>query len=361
MNTTINRSQLFFLIIKTQIGIGLLSLPSQIQSSAKGDAWISVLVAGAAIQLLLIVYWQLLKKFPNLTLSEITVRVFGAYIGKTLNLIYYVFFILIAGYASTLYVQLVQTWMLSMTPGWVLLLLIIGTGLYLALENLRVIARFFVLTSVLFGLLILISFLNFNNEVQVSNILPIGESGFVQILKGSEKTFFSMLGFEVILYFFAQVQGNQKGMLRVVSLANCFVTLFYAYFVFICLIGFSPKALEQVNEPVLYIFKGLSYQLFDRLDLIFLTIWIIPMTATIVSYLCLAGKSLTTNQSSYRRLVWISGLLVYLIGWYLSALENIDFFYKWLQYGYLIMIAPLPILLWLVSFFLKNNKKVGSA
>lgn len=360
MNTTINKSQLFFLIIKTQIGIGLLSLPAKIQGSAKGDAWISVLVAGAAIQLLLIVYWQLLKKFPNHTLSEITVRVFGAYIGKTLNLIYYVFFILIAGYASTVYVQLIQTWMLSMTPGWVLLLLIIGTGIYLALENLRVIARFFVLTSVLFGLLILISFLNFNNEVQVSNILPIGESGFMQILKGSEKTFFSMLGFEVILYFFAQVEGNRKGMFRVVTLANCFVTLFYTYFVFICLIGFSPKALEQVNEPVLYIFKGLSYQLFDRMDLIFLTIWIVPMTATIVSYLCLAGKSLTANQSSYRKLVWISGLLVYLIGWYLSTLENIDFFYKWLQYGYLIMIAPLPILLWLVSFLLKNNEKVGS-
>ncbi|WP_374992171.1 GerAB/ArcD/ProY family transporter [Paenibacillus sp. LHD-38] len=94
LNSTINRSQLFFLIIKTQIGIGLLSLPSKIQSSAKGDAWISVLVAGAAIQLLLIVYWQLLKKYPNHTLSEITVRVFGAYIGKTLNLIYYVFFTL---------------------------------------------------------------------------------------------------------------------------------------------------------------------------------------------------------------------------------------------------------------------------
>ncbi|WP_169088732.1 GerAB/ArcD/ProY family transporter [Paenibacillus sp. PL91] len=360
MNNTINKSQLFFLIIKTQIGIGLLSLPSKIQSSAKGDAWISVLVAGAAIQLLLIVYWQLLKKFPNQTLREITVRVFGAYMGKTLNLIYYVFFILIAGYASTLYVQLIQTWMLSMTPGWVLLLLIIGTGLYLALENLRVIARFFVLTSVLFGLLILISFLNFNNEVQVSNILPIGESGFAQILKGSEKTFFSMLGFEVILYFFAQVQSNHKDLFRVASFANCFVTLFYTYFVFICLIGFSPKALEQVNEPVLYILKGLSYTLFDRMDLIFLSIWIIPMTATIVSYLCVAGKSLTANQSSYRRLVWISGLLVYLIGWYLSTLENIELFSNWLLYGYLIMIAPLPVLLWLVSFLLKNNEKVGS-
>ncbi|WP_162463048.1 GerAB/ArcD/ProY family transporter [Paenibacillus psychroresistens] len=361
MNNTITRSQLFFLIIKTQIGIGLLSLPSEIHRIAKRDAWISVLLAGVVIQLLLFVYWQLLKKFPNHTLSEITVRIFGSYIGKALNLIYYVFYILIAGYASTLYVHLIHTWMLPNTPSWVLLLLIIGIVVYLAIENLRVIARFFVLASLLFGFLILISFLNFTNEMHFSNILPVGQSGAMQIFKGSQRTFFSMLGFEVIFYFFAQVQNNPKGLFRVISLANCFVTLFYTYFVFICLVGFSPKALEQVNEPVLFILKGLTYQLFDRLDLLFLTIWIIPMTLTIVSYLCIAGKSLSRNQSSYRRLVWISGVFVYLLAWYLSALENIDIFSKLLEYGYFIMIAALPILLWLVSFLLKNTEKVGSA
>ncbi|MBD2869997.1 GerAB/ArcD/ProY family transporter [Paenibacillus sp. IB182493] len=361
MNHSVTRPQLFFLIVKTQIGIGLLSLPSKIQSSAKGDAWISVLMAGAAIQLLLIVYSQLLRKFPNQTLSDITIRLFGVYIGKAVNFIYYVLFVLIAGYAITLYVRLVHIWMLPMTPGWVLLLLIIGTGIYLALENLRVIARFFVLTSVLFGLLILISTLNFTNELQVANILPVGESGFAHMVQGSEKTVFAMFGFEVILYFAAQVQNNGKSLIRVFSFANGFVTLFYAYFVFLCLIGFSPKVLERVNEPVLYMFKGLTYQLFDRLDLIFLAIWIIPMTATIVSYLCLAGKSLTANQSSYRKLIWFSGVLVYLLGLYLSSMESIDLFRKWVEYGYLAMIAALPFLLWLASFLLKNKKKVGSA
>ncbi|MVQ39450.1 GerAB/ArcD/ProY family transporter [Paenibacillus sp. MAH-34] len=359
LNISITRSQLFFLIIKTQIGIGLLSLPSKIQSSAKGDAWISVLIAGGIIQLLLFIYSRLLRKFPDLTFSRITVELFGSYIGKVINIIYYVFFIFIAAYATTLYVQLVHTWMLTYTPSWVLEFLIIGTGVYLAHENLRVIARFFVLTSVLFGCLILLSFFNFTNEMHITNILPIGQSGIEQMLRGSEKTFFSMLGFEVILYFYTQVQNNSKGLIRIVSLANCFVTLFYTYFVFICVIGFSPKVLGQINEPVLYIFKGLTYQVFDRLDLIFLTIWFIPMTATIVSYLCMAGKSLSTNQDSYRRLVWFSGLLVFILGWCLSTLEKLDSFGKWLEYGYFIIITVIPLLLWLVSCLRKKSIKVG--
>lgn len=347
-------------MIKTQIGIGLLSLPSQIQSTSKGDAWISVLIAGFAIQLLLFIYWNLLKKFPQLTLSDITIRLFGAFVGKAINLIYYAFFILIACYAATLYVELVHTWMLTFTPSWVLLLLIIGTSLYLALENLHVIGRFFVLTSVLFGVLLLLSIFNFSNDLHPSNLLPIGQSGVTQIFKGSEKTFFSMLGFEVLLYFFSQVQPNSKRLFGVISFANWFVTLFYAYFVLICLIGFSPKVLAQINEPVLYIFKGLTYQVFDRLDLIFLTIWIIPMTATIVSYLVLAGKSLTANRNSYRKLVWFNGLLVLLISWYLTNLENLDAFSKWLEYGYLIMITVVPLLLWLVSTWPTKSKKAGA-
>jgi spore germination protein (amino acid permease) len=360
VNLTITKSQFFFLIIKTQIGIGLLSLPSETERIAKGDSWISVIWAGVMIQLLLIVYWQLLKKFPNHTLSEIIVRMLGPYVGKAINLIYFAFFILIAAYASMLYVRLLNTWMLRITPVWVLLLLIIGTCLYLAIDNLRVIARFFVLSSVLIVVLLLISILSFSNEVHFTNILPIGQAGATQIFTGSEQTFFAMLGFEVTLYLFAQVEGNHKGMFRVMTLANCFITLFYAYFVFICLIGFSPKVLEMVNEPVLYILKGLSYQLFDRIDLIFLTIWIIPMSVTIVSYLCLAGKSLTRKHSSYRKLVWYSGGLVFLVGWYLSTVENVDLYSKWLEYGYLIMIAAVPVLLWLGSFLITNMKKVGS-
>lgn len=352
-NTTITKTQLFFLIVKTQIGIGLLSLPSNIQHSAKGDSWISVLVAGVAIQLILIVYGQLLKRFQGANLSQIIVQLLGRHAGKMLNLIYFVFFILIAAYASTLYVELIHTWMLPLTPSWMLLLLIIGTTFYLAFDNLRVIARFFVFASMLFVVLVFISCLTFSNQVHLSYVLPLGQSGIISILQGSERTFFSMLGFEVSLFFIAELQGDRKGSMTVMSLSNLFVTIFYTYFVFICQIGLSPGALTQINEPVLFILKGLSYQLFDRIDLIFLSIWIIPMTATLVCYLALAGKSLTKKPPAYRKLVAFSSITVFICGWYMSRQESLDLFSKWLEYGYFIMIAGVPLLLWLVSLLIK--------
>ncbi|WP_201002045.1 GerAB/ArcD/ProY family transporter [Paenibacillus glycanilyticus] len=357
MNISITNRQLFFLIIKTQIGIGLLSLPSVIQNTAGADAWISVLGSGIVIQLMILVYWHLIRTYPGITLSEMTALFFGKHAGIAVNFIYYCFFIVIAGYACTLYVKLIKVWLLPLTPDWVLLLLILGVAIYLAVEDLRVIARFYEVASVLFVVLFAMSLATFLNNVHLSNILPIGQAGLVQMAKGSEKTFFAMLGFEVILFFSAQVKDTSRGTLRTISLANWFVTLFYAYFVFICLIGFSQEALSKIKEPVLFLLKGLSFQLFDRLDLIFLTIWIIPMSTTIVSYLCLAGKSLATKRNVYQRMVWLSGALILLLGSYLSTRESLETFSKWMEYCYLVMIAAVPLLMWILSIVFRSFYK----
>ena len=46
---SITKFQLFFILIQSQIGVGLLSLPNAVQKTAKGDGWISTLLAGLAV------------------------------------------------------------------------------------------------------------------------------------------------------------------------------------------------------------------------------------------------------------------------------------------------------------------------
>lgn len=47
--STIASGQLFFLIIKFEIGVDILSLPYQMHLSAKGGGWISVIIGGLLI------------------------------------------------------------------------------------------------------------------------------------------------------------------------------------------------------------------------------------------------------------------------------------------------------------------------
>lgn len=357
-NDSISKLGLFIWMIKCQIGIGILSLPSEIYGLANGDSWISVLTAGIVIQLLLLVYCALYARMPGQILSEMTIQIFGRFAGQALNLVYYAFFLLIAGYAMTMFTRLIHTWLLSSTPEPVIALLIVVTFMYLSLQSLSAIERFFMFSSILFVLILLFSLTALTHDLHISNLLPVGGSGAAHILMGSKNTFFAMIGFEIVLFLFPRVQvkdGRSATFLPTVTAANLFVTLFYTYFVLLCLFSFSPRALKLVKEPVLFLFKGLSFQLADRLDLIFLSIWIFAMTTIFAGYLYMAGKSLSPRSSSHRKSVWYSSAIVYVLGYGIYRIENTELFNIWLLSGYFVLIACLPALMLAVSYMSKSR------
>ncbi len=358
---SITKFQLFFVLIQTQIGIGLLSLPNVAQKSAKGDAWISIIVAGVFIQGLLVVYYLLLKRFPNDILTKITQKILGRLIGKTVNFIIYFYFILTGSISMILMVKIINLYLLPLTPGWVISLLVISGCIYLTISDLRIIARFFVLVSSLIIVLLIISILAFFIPKEIQFILPIGSAGMKNILIGSNSALFSMLGFEMLLFLFPYVLRNTKGVLKTISLANLFVTSFYTFITFLCLIHFSPKQLHQLREPVLYLFRGLSYKMMDRIDFVFLSIWMVPMTTSVIAFLFLASKSISDEKKSYKKVVVINGIIIFLISLIPHTDQNTTLLNKYVSYlSYTIVIA-LPVLLLILSFVFKKRERGETA
>ncbi|MGB3261945.1 GerAB/ArcD/ProY family transporter [Paenisporosarcina sp.] len=354
---SITKFQLFFVLIQTQIGIGLLSLPNVVQKSAKGDGWISIILAGVVIQGLLVVYYKLLKKFPNNTLTNITQKILGRSFGKVVNYIIYFNFILTGSIATILMVKIINLNLLPLTPGWIISLLIIIPCIYLTISDLRIIARFFVLVSGLIILLLMITILAFFIPKEIQFILPIGSAGVKNILIGSNSALFSMLGFEMLLFVFPYVIRNTTGVLKTISLANLFVTSFYTFITFLCLITFSPDQLQQLREPVIYLFRGLSYKMIDRIDLIFFSIWIVPMTTSIIAYLFLASKSISEDKKFNKKVVVINGILIFLISLIPHTDEITTILNKYVSYlSYAIVIA-LPVILLILSFIFKRNER----
>ncbi|MHA6480641.1 GerAB/ArcD/ProY family transporter [Paenibacillus sp. strain BS8-2] len=357
----ITRFGLFIWMIKCQIGIGLLSLPSDIYDSADGDSWISVLVAGVVIQLLLIVYVLLYTRMPGRMLSEMTIELLGKPIGRAINFIYFVCFVYISAYGLKLFNHVVHTWLLPKTPEPIILALIVGSFLYLTLQSLSAIERFFTFASILFVIILLFSLTAHSHNMHLSYIMPIGKSGISNIGSGSLDTFFSMIGFEVVLFLMAHVHrdnGKPLRFLPTMTIANVFVTFFYMYFVLLCLLSFSPHALQLLKEPVLFLFKGLSFQLADRLDQIFLSIWIFAMTTVFVGYIYMASRVLSPKSQSNRKIIWVSSIIVYVLGYVLIKIDDLDAFNLNFFYVYLFLIAILPALLLAMSYKVKPKSNV---
>ncbi|MFB3170268.1 GerAB/ArcD/ProY family transporter [Neobacillus sp. 179-C4.2 HS] len=352
----ITKFQLFFLLIQSQIGVALLSLPHAVEKSANGDGWISTIIAGVAVQVMLIVYWQLLKRFPALVYTEITKKVVGRFLGKFLNIFIYMNFILVGGLATILFIKLINLWLLPLTPGWIISALILTACMYLAVSDIKIIARFYVLATSLILLLWFTSVLSWFTPKDYQYVLPIGSSGMKNILLGSNNSLLAMLGFEALLFFFPFVIDNKKGVLKTVSMANLFITLFYTYFIFITLITFSTDQLMQMREPILNLLRGISYNMIDRVDLIFLSVWMVPMATSIITYLFAASKSLNLGKKNYSKAVVLNGCILFLITLIPNDDAIITLFNQYVSYLSYVVVFLIPTLLLILSLLMKKHE-----
>jgi spore germination protein (amino acid permease) len=350
--------QIFFLIIQTQIGFGILTLPNALQSTSKGDSWISVLLAGVGIQIFLVILWLLLRKFPNFTYTEITRLLFGKYLGSFVNILIYLYFIITAAFVLLQFTSIIKEHLLMFTPYWVIGLLMILTCTYLAISDIRIIARFFGIISVLFLVLFGISFFSFLLPMDLHHILPIGTNGIKQIVIGSKECLLAILGFEVILFVYPLAAKKGTSFLKVITLANVFVTVLSTYFVFICIMIFSEPILKQIKYPVIYLLRPLHFQMVERLDILFISIWIVPLAASIVIYLYLGSKSLTFFKWKPYKLVIFSSALVFSL-FVIAKKDPVSekLYASYVEYLSYAVVFAIPCILLLFSFITKKPEK----
>lgn len=354
----ITQRQLFFLIIHVQIGGGILTLAFDIQEVAGKDGWISVLISGMFIQILLLIFFALLKRFPDLNIYEISIALLGRFIGKTINMLYVLFFIFTNISLITLYGKLFHTWIAPRTPEWVLLALITAVSIYLIRENLRIITRFFILAFFPFFIILFLSIYSIK-DINLLFILPLESSGFLKILEASKETVISMVGFELILVVSPLVLGKKKTQLKTLSAANLFITLFYTFIVVLCLTFFSPVEIKLVPEPVLYMIKDQSFKIIERTDLVFLSIWIIFFTTSFMGYLYVSsvGAASLLNLKSHRKIVPYIGLLTFIIALFLKSQKAIETLSNYNTIASYVVIGFIPISFLLISFIKKGGVK----
>lgn len=290
-----------FLLIHAKIGIGVVTLPHDVFMEAKEDSWISVLLTGVMIQIIIFVLGALMMRFPSTNLNGFVEIIFGKWLGKLFIILYCTYFIILGGVSLAKFALILKTWMMPLTPKWVLIALIMLLAVYTvnSKESLRVIARFFFLST--FVLLVFIVFsLYALKDAHFTYLFPMGDAGILNIIKGIKPAFYSFQGFELLLFIYPFVQSDRKGLVKTASLTNLFITVFYTFMVLISLLIFSAKELKMIPEPVLYLVKSFTFKIVERPDLIFTSIWIglVATTIIIILYVSSQGLSAVTNTKN---------------------------------------------------------------
>jgi spore germination protein (amino acid permease) len=361
-NHTITHRQLFFLIVQTQIGVGVLSLPYSLFVKAKIDGWISLLFAGVFVQFSILAMWKLCDRFPQNTLFDILPKIMGKHLGFIFKFIYTLHFSIVSALILILYNSIVGKWILFETPSWVIIFVMAIAGAYFITSTPREIARFFVLVTpllfILFGLIIYAY-----SDVHFLYIFPIGQTGIMTIIKGSSDAVVALLGFDAALVFLAYTTGTPAKKLKVISFASFCVTVMYTFIVFTTYIFFNPMEIIIVPEPVLYMLKAFSFSIVERTDLIFLSLWIISVATSFISYLFVAAKgiqSLFKLQNHQSAAVYVA-LFCALIAIIPNEKLEIVTWNKYISFVSIFFSGISPIILLLISVLRKKQEKGTAA
>ncbi|MFC7441078.1 GerAB/ArcD/ProY family transporter [Laceyella putida] len=354
----ITPGQLSFVIMQAMVGVGFVSLPRDVQMVAKGGSVLSIIFSGLLVQLFLFIMWALNKRFPTKTLFEFAPEILGKFLGKVISFLYLIYFLLICSLVLDLYTRISKEWVYFLTPGWILMLLMVLVSCYLVISDLRIIARFLVFVSFWFGTIFLLVYWPLQNANYLY-ILPIDEAGWINIFKAIYEATIGMLGFELVLVAYPFVEGTDKDKLKAASLGVWVVVIIYALLTFTCLVVYAPEEVPLIRDPVIYLLKAFRLPMVERLDLFFLMFGVMVATTTYMIYLYMAGKGIASifRKVKYQWSVWLAGAISFLIALFPGNRYEITQFAKWLSFTSYLFIFAFPAFLLLVSLLRKRKEE----
>ncbi|PYZ94196.1 hypothetical protein CR194_01265 [Salipaludibacillus keqinensis] len=358
LNNRISTTQVFFVIVQTQIGISILTLPRDVYGAVEWEGWISIAIAGAVIQLVLLIYVPLVFRFKHHTFFTLTKITLGTPISVFINLGYFFYFISVSILILILYYRTIAAWLLPVTPKWMIMLLIISAAVYLVREDIHIIGRFYALVS---GLLVIVIAVQFTGYTSANPLylLPIGHVGIKDYIEGAQSSLQAMLGFEVLLFIYPFIQGAKKKVIQSVSLAIWFTVSLYIFTTVSVFLFFSPDEIELVPHPVLYMLKAYSSPFIDRLDLIFISIWIVSVTTSLIMYLYLVSLFTQVILPIKKRKtgVLFGGTLIFAISMFFESNESIDAFGEFVSKISYSFIFYIPAVLLIVALIRKKPER----
>ena len=261
----------FYITTGIQIGVVVLSFQRVIVKTAGHDAWISVLVAGFAVHIILWMTYQIVIKGNN-DIIVIHRDLFGKWLGGLLSLMLSIYLMLSFLVVMRSYIEVIQVWMFPQLQTWYMgLLLSILTYLYV-IGGFRVITGLCVVSFfITIPLLLLVAFPLEN--AQFSHLLPVMEHSPGEILGGARQMSIIFSGFEIILFCYPFLKNGARSHIWAQA-GNAFTTLVYLIFALVAIVYFTEGQLEKTIWPTLTLWKVVDFPFLERFEYAGIAIWL---------------------------------------------------------------------------------------
>ncbi|WP_093216609.1 GerAB/ArcD/ProY family transporter [Sediminibacillus albus] len=279
-NLRIKAFYLFFIITSLQTGSGIMGVPRYIFMEAKQDAWISVLIAGGLIHLVVAVMLVILNKYENADILGIQMDIFGKWIGKLLGTGYIIYFFFVLVSVLVDYIQVIQIFVFPRVSPWLLSLMLILLIIYAVSGGLRV-AVGVTFLFFFFSLWLLIFLYKPISLMDFEHFQPVLQASPAELLRGARKTVYSYIGLEILFFIYPFIDNKRKAK-QSAHLGVLLTTFLILLVTVICIGYFSGRELVEQIWPVLVLFKIVEYAIIGRFDVLVVTEWMMVILPNII-------------------------------------------------------------------------------
>ncbi|WP_373231179.1 endospore germination permease [Cohnella sp.] len=353
----ITSKQFIAAIYKTQVGIGILTLPRELAEKSGSAGIISLVISWGLTIVLSFFIIHSIRKCPGLSFPEILNRLFGRPLGWILNLLWLLYAFYSAAIVLFNAIYLIQIWILQEVSSYNLALLMLIPIYMVSRRTERELGRYgeFVFLSSIWLYPMLFFPLR---DANILNLLPIFPEGFTPVFRSVPVAAFSYLGLEVSFFLYPHHIKPEKAF-RDLVIANTISTTLYLGVTIISYVFFNIDQIQHHLWPTLELLKTVEFSFIERFEIIFLPYYLIVITYTSIMYLFISSRtaSFLLKKQSHVPVLRISCLVIFGTTLFfepgygdIQSMARISSFIAYFIYAF-------PILLWVRTLFLRKPIK----
>ncbi|USK69531.1 GerAB/ArcD/ProY family transporter [Peribacillus asahii] len=298
----------FFLIHSMQIGAGVLSFQRMLAKATGADGWISILLAGVLVHVLIWIIYKIFSLVPG-DITFVNTDTLGKWFGNIINLLFIIYFFMLSNAVLSTYINVVHVWMFEDITSWGLAAIFFGLMYYIISGGFRTITGITFLSVILSYWLLFVLFYALQYS-DFYHLLPMFTHSLLDILKGTKDSTFNFIGFDMLLMFYPFIKNaetSQKFAHWGTFATTCLVLFFYL----VTLVFYSVDQLILNIWPTLTMVSIVELPFLERFEYIEISWWALVVTPNMTIPLWAASrafKQVFHIQQKY--VLWVMGLII---------------------------------------------------
>jgi len=331
--------QMFLLLFLVQTGTFFINFPSLMINAAGRDSWWLFFALG-------------LMHYPHLWLFERFYQDFRW--TKIISILYgiYWFFAMVSITSYTVYT--LNVYAFPKTPILVVILLITFVLFSASTSKTSTSVNLGVLMLPLIAIFLMFLMMSINN-LEWTNLFPVGQLSSKELFKGFLAAQLPFGGMELYLLF-RQLTAGKIGNVKLMIYSGIWL-VFFMFMLIISLAFFSLKEFTMISEPIIYLLKSQEVTFAERLDLIFIYIW---LAWSIISLCGIAFAIMRLmNIQRIKKPNYVAALLCipYIpLVWYTSTKTGTELNGRILTYAHLVFAFALPLIVILFNRYKRRKE-----